>query len=211
MSIHQAFRRQPVPGQFAPQLKTTTIPAPTRGLTMHENEAFMSQGTAVVQTNWLTTLRGVKLRGGIERWCDLHALDATVPPVPSTLRKPVISAFEYVGDTERMYAAQEDKLFDVTASVPVLVKDGQGSGNYAAAQMANADGDYLTDDHRASRLRRRRGPWPHLRLEISQPPVLRGRRHDERLVSRHRQHWRRAAENSPVGRGRARRKLALRV
>ena len=60
-------------------------------------------------------MRGVKLRGGCVRWCDLHAFDAPVPPVPSDLRKPVISAFEYVtANQQRMYAANEDKLVDVT-------------------------------------------------------------------------------------------------
>jgi len=144
VSVHQAFRRQPVPGQYAQSLRTTTIPAPTRGIVESENEAFMQPGAAIVQDNWLPTMRGVKLRGGCIRWCDLHALDTTVPPVPSALRNPVISAFEYVsGNSQRMYAAQATKLFDVTGTTPVLIKSGQTSGNYAAAQLANAAGYWL--------------------------------------------------------------------
>jgi hypothetical protein len=35
----------------------------------------MQPGGALVQDNWAPTMRGVKLRGGYVRWCDLHALD----------------------------------------------------------------------------------------------------------------------------------------
>src|SRR5580765_914971 len=101
-------RRIPVPQQFEQSLRTTTFPAPTRGIVQSENESNM-------QDNWAPTMRGVKLRGGTVRYCDLHALDATVPPVPSALRQPVISAFSYVsGTAEKMFAAQPTKLFDVT-------------------------------------------------------------------------------------------------
>lgn len=138
------FRRHPVPQEYEQHLQPTTIPAPTRGIIMSENDAFMAAGGAIVQDNWASTMRGVKLRGGCERWCDLHALDVPIPPVPDPLRKPVISAFEYVsGANQRMFAAQETKLFEVTTAVPALVKSGQHSGNYAAAQMSNAAGEWL--------------------------------------------------------------------
>lgn len=138
------FRRQPVPQQYEQHLQATTLPAPTRGIIMSENDVFMAAGAAIVQDNWVSTMRGIKLRGGCARWCDLHALDATIPPVPDPSRKPVISGFEYVApNNERMFAAQETKLFEVTAATPVLVKSGQTSGNYAAAQMANAAAEWL--------------------------------------------------------------------
>jgi hypothetical protein len=137
-------RRIPVPQQFEQSLRTTTFPAPTRGIVQSENESYMQPGGADIQDNWVPTMRGVKLRGGTVRYCDLHALDTTVPPVPSTLRQPVISAFTYVsGTAEKMFAAQPTKLFDVTLTTPVLIKAGQTSGNYAAAQMNNAAGDWL--------------------------------------------------------------------
>lgn len=136
---YSAFRRQAVPQQFAQALQTLVIPAPTRGLIQSENEAYMQPGGALVQDNWAPTMRGVKLRGGCIRWCDLHALDATVPPVPDPARLPVISAFEYkTGNTEKMFAANAQKLFDVTAATPVLIRSGHGSGNYVAAQFSNA-------------------------------------------------------------------------
>ena len=47
------------------------------------------------------------------------------------------------GNNQRMFAAQATKLFDVTFGGPILVKDSQTSGNYAAAQLANQGGDFL--------------------------------------------------------------------
>jgi hypothetical protein len=144
MSRYIAFRRQPVDQQVAQHLRTVTFPAPTRGIIQNENQAFMQPGGANVQDNWASTMRGVKLRGGCIRWCDLHAADAPVPPVPDDLRKPVVSAFEYVtASQERMYAANVDTLYDVTAGFPSIVKAGRTNGNYVAAQFANADGEWM--------------------------------------------------------------------
>jgi hypothetical protein len=144
VSTYTAFRRVSVPQQAAQRLQPISIPAPTRGLITNENEAFMQPGGAIVQDNWVPTMRGVKLRAGFIRHCDLHALDTPVPPVPSTLRLPVVSAFEYADANNRlMFAANATKLFNVTAATPILVKSGQASGNYAASQLSNASGDYL--------------------------------------------------------------------
>jgi hypothetical protein len=144
MSNRAAFRRIPVPQQAAQRLQTITLPAPTRGIIQSENESYMQPGGAIVQDNWVSTLRGVKLRGGCVRHCDLHALDAVVPPVPDASRQPVISAFEFTDGTNRkMFAAQATKLFEVTATAPVLIRSGQHSGNYATAQLANAQDRWL--------------------------------------------------------------------
>jgi hypothetical protein len=78
MAAYAAFRRQPVPPQAAQNLRTVTIPAPMRGIIQSENESFMQPGGAVVQINWATTMKGVKVRGGSERWCDLHAAGVAV-------------------------------------------------------------------------------------------------------------------------------------
>jgi hypothetical protein len=185
MSQHALFRRQPVDQQFAQNLRTTVLPAPTRGIVLNENEAFMQPGGTLVQDNWTPTVRSVKLRGGSIRYCDLHALDSaawlnntayvignvrydgsdysfwtcavnhtsavagtfaadrilhpTFWTATAHTRLPVISAFEYqFGSTQRMYAAQATKLFDVTGTTPVLIASGRTSGNYASAQFANA-------------------------------------------------------------------------
>jgi hypothetical protein len=129
---YAAFRRVPVPQQYTQNLRTTTFPAPTRGIIQSENEAYMQPGGSVVQDNWVSTMRGVKLRGGTIRWCVL----------PETT--PVISAFEYKsGVNERMFVGNSTKLYDVTSPAgaplaPILVKSGQTSGNYVAAHFENA-------------------------------------------------------------------------
>jgi len=132
MSLHQAFRRQPVPQQVAQQLQAITIPAPTRGLILNENESYMQPGAALIMDNWVPTMKGVKLRGGCTRWSVL----------PETT--PVISAFRFAsGNNQRIYAGNATKLYDVTSTAPVVIKSGQASGNYVASQMANQGGDHM--------------------------------------------------------------------
>jgi len=132
MSIHQAFRRSPVPQQVAQQLRTITIPAPTRGLILNENESFMQPGAALVLDNWAPTMKGIKLRGGCITW-------ATLPETT-----PVISMFQFIsGNNQRMYAGNLNKLYDVTAPTPTMIKSGQTSGNYVASQLANQSGDHM--------------------------------------------------------------------
>lgn len=76
MSQHQAFRRVAVPQQAAQNARVINIPVPTRGIVQDENEGFMRPGAAIVQDNWLSTMRGVRLRTGCVRHCDVHSLDA---------------------------------------------------------------------------------------------------------------------------------------
>ena len=133
MSQYQSFKRVAVPAQVAQKLDTITLPAPTRGLVLNENEAFMQPGAALVCDNWKPTLRGVSLRGGCTEWCQL----------PETT--PVISSFQYVtGANEHfMFACNATKVYDVTTVPAVAVATGRTSGNYAAAQMSNAADDWL--------------------------------------------------------------------
>jgi hypothetical protein len=98
MSIHEAFRRKAMPPQAAQTLETTTLPAPTRGITLDQNEAFMQPGSALVCDNWKPTLKGVSLRGGHVLWTDLHALDA---PAWATAHAYTVgnTAYDSVGRT----------------------------------------------------------------------------------------------------------------
>ena len=173
MSVHQMFRRVPVPAQTQQRGQPYIIPAPTRGIILSENLTFMQPGGCMISDNWVPTMRGVKLRGGCMRWCDLHALDATVPPVPDPLRKPVVSGFEYVSAiASRMFAANINTLYDITLSVPVVVKSGQTSGNYASAQFANAAGDWLiaVNDRGDYPLRFNGTTWEVLDYALGTPP-----------------------------------------
>lgn len=117
---------------MAQQLQATTLPAPTRGIIQSENYTYMTPGGALVCDNWMPTMRGLKLRGGCQRWCVL----------PETT--PIISGFEYIsGNVQRMYAANATKLYDTTTTTPTLIKSGQASGNYCASQLANQAGDFM--------------------------------------------------------------------
>ena len=105
MSIFQAFRRQPVPSQMAQQLRAVTLPALTRGIILSENYAYMQPGGCMVCDNWRVTMRGIQLRGGSIRWCDLfdNGVDPP-PPLEHLSRKPIISAFEYAsGNEQKMF------------------------------------------------------------------------------------------------------------
>src|SRR5215831_15271728 len=132
MPAYAAYRRQPVAPQAAQQLQTVTLPAPTRGIIMSENEAYMNPGGAIIQDNWTPTMRGCKLRGGTQVHCTLASA-------------PVVSAFEYVNqfNDHKMFAGQATTLYDVTTTTPVVVKGGQASGNYSTAIMGNQSGIHL--------------------------------------------------------------------
>lgn len=129
---YQAFKRTMMPQQVVQKMETITFPAPMRGLRLDENESMMQPGGALVMDNWKPTLRGVALRGGCTRWCEL----------PETT--PIISGFEYVsGGLHKMFAANATKVYDVSANVPVQIASGRASGNYVASQLANASDDHL--------------------------------------------------------------------
>ena len=58
-SVTPACNAFPFNQQLAQKLETTTIPAPSRGIIMDENQAFMQPGGCVICDNWKPTLRGV--------------------------------------------------------------------------------------------------------------------------------------------------------
>ena len=131
MSQYAGLQRIPVDQQIAQRLETVTIPAPTRGIIMDENEAYMQPGAAVVCDNWKPTLRGVSLRGGCVRWVTL----------PETT--PVISAFHYSNaGVERIFAGNATKLYDVTSPGSAIAAHWQNSTYYNVGDLASdiADG-----------------------------------------------------------------------
>jgi len=136
MSGHAAFRRQPVPGEMALRHQTVTLPAPIRGIVENENWAYTKPGSAIVLDNWFPTQKGLKLRGGTERWCTL--------PDPVEI---VRSGLEYIsGAQQRMFAATATRLFDVSFADSPVLQTGIGTitnGNFSGAQLANTGGDWL--------------------------------------------------------------------
>lgn len=136
MSVHLAYRRQPVPPQLAVNYQTITLPAPIKGLSEIENWAYVKPGSASVLDNWFPTQKGLKIRGGTERWLSLP------DPVEA-----VRSGFEYVsGANHRMFAATNTRLFDVSFADSPVLATGVGTitnGNFTAAQFATQGGDWL--------------------------------------------------------------------
>jgi hypothetical protein len=136
MSVHRNYRRQPVPGEMSMRHATITLPAPIRGLLEVENWAYSKPGMATILDNWFPTERGLKLRGGTERWCELPA------PV-----EPVRSGLEYdSGSIHRIFAATSTRLFDVSFADNPVLQTGVGTitnGNFSASQFATAGGDWL--------------------------------------------------------------------
>ena len=136
MSGHAAFRRQPVPGEMALRHQTATLPAPIRGIIENENWAYTKPGCAVILDNWFPTQKGLRLRGGTERWLVLP------DPVESSAPASSTSAAQCSACLLRLTT----RLFDVSfADSPALVTGvgTQTDGNYSAAQLANTGGDWL--------------------------------------------------------------------
>ena len=136
MSGHAAFRRQPVPGEMAISYQSTVLPAPIRGIIEVENWAYTKPGCAVVLDNWFCTQKGLRLRGGTERWATL--------PAPTEI---VRSGFDYVsGAANRMFAATATRIFDISFADNPVLETGVGTitnGNFSTAQFATAGGDFL--------------------------------------------------------------------
>ena len=139
MSIHAAFRRQPVPSGMEMRHAVTTFPAPIRGIVEVENWSYTKPGCASVIDNWYPTQKGLRIRGGTERWCEL--------PIPPENAKAILSGFEYIsGSVQRMFVSTQNELYDVTfADTPELQTDVGtiADGNFSVAQYATQGGDWL--------------------------------------------------------------------
>ena len=137
MSVHQFFKRTAVQPQMAQQLRTVTLPAPTRGLIMNENASFVQPGGAQVLDNWKPTMTGLRPARGLHRGVDAIAGNHA-------------SGFDGVSIHERQCAANVRRQASHQAlrgdrramARRRIVKAGQSSGNYVASQLANQGGDY---------------------------------------------------------------------
>ena len=130
---YREFRRYGAPSQVAPQILPKTIPAPTRGLILNENPAFMQPAAALVLDNWFTTENTIRLRGGSKTWTSL----------PETTE--VMALFSYVtGTARKMFAANINKLYEVTSATATLVPGITiTDGHFSTAQFSNIGGDWL--------------------------------------------------------------------
>ena len=119
----------------------------------------------------------------------------------------MVSMFPYVSaSVQRLFAGNASNLYEVTAGgAPTLVKSGQGSGNYAASQMANQGGDYLmvVNDHGDPPLRFNGVTWATLNYTnpanwaISTPYAIDARATDSADNS----HWKVAVAHTSAASG----------
>jgi len=130
---YRDFRRYAAPAQVAQQIVPKTIPAPTRGLVLNENPAFMQPAGALVLDNYFVTETTIRLRGGSQTRCSL------------TATTPVRSLFSYVtGTAKKLFASNDTKLHEVTSATPALIPAITiVDGHFSTAQFANAAGYWL--------------------------------------------------------------------
>lgn len=114
---------------------TAVWPAPTKGLIRSGNFVAAPTDAAEVLDNFIPTTTGARQRGG----ADLHA----------TVDGPVIQLMNYrSGGSEKLFAATETKVFDVTAPAdpevaPTPDLTGLTNGDWSFVQFATAGGEFL--------------------------------------------------------------------
>lgn len=134
--MRTALRRKPVPPPAQRRMQTKTFPAPVRGWVTNENLAAAGQAGALVLENWFPTSKGIRLRGGSQKY-------ATVGD-----SAPVYSLWNYKTATvEKLFGADETNIFDLSTIadadvIPTATIAGQTSGYYNTVQIGTAGGDY---------------------------------------------------------------------
>lgn len=128
-------RRAQIPPK--PPAQKHSFPSPTRGWVLNENLAMVGPGSALILDNWLCTTTGIVPRGGSEKTATVSTTGA------------VTSMFRYIsGTTEKLFAATDSSVFDVTSVadvdvVPTADITGQSNGYYARQMFSVTGGDYL--------------------------------------------------------------------
>lgn len=140
MNFHRNPRpylhRRPIPAQARAQTEPQALPAPTLGWVSAQNKAASKKGTAQLLENFFPTKTGIRMMGGSSQHATIGA-------------GPVRSLFNYTGvSSEKMFAADADEIFDVTAPgsptvAPTASVTGQSSGHYSALNFATSGGYYL--------------------------------------------------------------------
>lgn len=110
--------------------------APTLGMVTNQPQADPEPGTALWLQNFFPTRTGIRPRGGTA----LHATIGT---------DPVTALFRYKsGSTEKLFAADEAAVYDVTAPgdpevAPTAEFSGMTGGYWATAQISVSGGEWL--------------------------------------------------------------------
>lgn len=134
--MRRNFRRVAVPGPAKAQSRTHSFPAPVRGWVLNESLAAARPLGAFILDNWFPTQTGIRLRGGSPKYATIST-------------GPVTSMWPYkVGATEKFFAADANKIFDITTVadadvIPSAAVSSQTSGRYSTAQIGTSGGDFL--------------------------------------------------------------------
>jgi hypothetical protein len=117
-----------------PLIHSKQLPAPTRGLDLHDGIASMKPADALVLDNWFPEGTFLRVRGGVSEFAYMQEAPA------------MYSLMEWAGpSTRRFFAATETDIYDITdggAIVTPAVED-LTSGYWQTTMIATAGGHFL--------------------------------------------------------------------
>lgn len=139
--------RRPVQPQAMAQTRTKTFPAPAGGWQTNKNLAMDGPMTARLLDNWFPTRSGIRCRGGATKHATVHASNS------------VDAMWTYEGASQKLFAATEDSIFNVTSPAdpdvaPTADVTGQTSGYYSTQMFSTAGGIFQMVVNGADYLRR---------------------------------------------------------
>jgi len=112
---------------------SSQIPAPTRGLNLHDGIAAMKPADALILDNWFPEATYLRVRGGTTE----HS---------TGLGDPVLSIMEWAGPSSRvLFGATESDIYDITAggAVGAASVSGLTNGYWQTSMMTTAGGAFL--------------------------------------------------------------------
>lgn len=116
--------------------KAQKMPIPTGGLDAISPLTSMPPDRAIVLDNWFPRLRDIELRKGSLEHCDTGT------------GEPVETIMPYNADTggaDRMFAASDGQIFDVTTAVPAVAVAGLTNARLQFVNMATSGGVFLIE------------------------------------------------------------------
>jgi hypothetical protein len=140
MPVRQRRGSESNRGKIAPVQQTSqplVYPAPANGLVTAIGLTEATEGAASMASNWIPTLKGLRIRGGSEKRGLL------------SLPLPIGSMFTYkFGSNHKMFAANANALYDVTSppappAEASVVVSGLTSGEWMTFQHTTPGGSFL--------------------------------------------------------------------
>lgn len=141
-----------------------SLPAPVRGIVENAPIAVADPLAAEFVENFLPTQRGYKVRGGISR--------------AAFVTDPVKKLFSYKAATERLFAATQAAIYDISSLNPDTAASAAvsslTSGDWAVQQIGVAGGDFLVCVNGADNMRQYNGSaWATI-TGVSTPAAITG-------------------------------------